>query len=205
MNLLPATVRRRGKATRTATPGSGRSVGGALLVGLTLFVIGLDVHSLKTRLESANSDRDRLRARIAEREGEEERLAAVRERLRRLRVAEDRLARWDEERFVPSELLREFSRAVPGEVVLEEIRREGPELRVTGRTRSAASVASTLDAFSRMGRVGEMELLWVERMSAGDDAEDQRFAVAGALRYASRDPQPFGRIEAVGGNRERPR
>ncbi len=206
MNLLPADPRQRGKpGTRVGAPGRGRILWGALVVGLTLAVIGVDVHVLETRLQSARADRNRLGTQIAEREGEKARLVAGRERLRELRVAEGRLARWDEERFLLPELLRGFSLAVPAAVVLEEVRREGPEFRVTGRANSAATVASALDAFSRMERVRDVELLWVERVDAVDGAEEQRFALAGSLRYASREPQPFDRVEAVARKRELPR
>lgn len=164
------------------------------LFGLTLAVIGLDVHSLTTRLESARTERDGLRVLAAERHGLEERLVRDRERLRQLRVEEARLARWDEERFLLPELLRALAVGIPDTVVLEAVRRDGAELRVTGRAGSAAVVARTLEALLETDRMGGLELLWVEQAGEAVDAAEHRFAFAGPLRYASREPAPFERV-----------
>ena len=204
MNLLPAAARQdRTSGKRAGASGRVRIFWGTLAIALTLAMIGFDVNVLRTRLHGARSDRDRLGALIAEREGLEERLVADRERLRELRVAEGRLARWDEERFLLPELLRGLSVAVPGAVVLEEVRREGPDFRVTGRGDSASVVAKAVDAFSGMERVGDLELLWVERVDGAAGGEEQRFALAGSLRFASREPQPFETVEAAPRDRER--
>jgi len=198
MNLLPADApRSRKRARRASAQGRVRTVGAVLLAGLTLAVIGLDVRSLATRLEAARTERDRLRALAAERRGLEERLVRDRDRLRRLRIEEARLARWDEERFLVPELLRALSAAIPDAAVLEAVRRDGSELRVTGRAGSAAVVATTLDAFLETERMREMELLWVEQAGAAADSAEQRFAFAGSLRYATREPEPFERVEPL--------
>ena len=204
MNLLPAEARQsRTPGERAGAPGRVRIFWRTLPIALTLAMIGLDVNVLRTRLEGARSDRDRLGTLIGEREGLEERLVADRERLRQLRVAEGRLARWDEERFLLPELLRGLSVAIPDAVVLEEIRREGPDFRVTGRGDSASVVARAVDALSGMERVRDLELLWVERVDGAAGLEEQRFALAGALRFASREPQPFETVETAPRDRER--
>ena len=198
MNLLPADARRSRKwAGRAGLPGRVRLLGTVLLAGLAVAVIGLDVRSLTARLEGARTERDRLRILAAERRGLEERLVRDRDRLRRLRVEEARLARWDEERFLLPELLRALSAAVPDAVVLEAIHREGSELRITGRAGSAALVAETLRALAETDRMGGLELLWVEQAGAAADSAEQGFAFAGSLRYVSREPEPFGRVEAL--------
>ncbi len=206
MNLLPADARRaRKRAGRAGSHGRTGLVGSVLLAGLTFGVIGLDVRSLSTRLENARTERDRLRLLAVERRGLEERLARDRDRLRRLRVEETRLARWGEERFLLPELLRALSAAVPDGVVLEAVRRDGAELRVTGRARSAPGVARTLEALLEAHRMGGLELLWVEQAGEAADSAEQRFAFAGSLRYASREPEPFQRVEAVSRTGERSR
>lgn len=206
MNLLPANARRsRKRAGRAASRGPSRLVGSVLLAGLTLAAIGLDVRSLTTRLDSARSERDRLRVLAAERQGLEERLVRDRDRLRRLRVEQTRLARWDEERFVLPELLRALSAAVPDAVILEAFRRDGSGLRVTGRAGSAAVVGRTLEALLETERMGGLELLWVEQAGEAADSAEQRFAFAGPLRYASREPEPFERVEALSRTGERSR
>ena len=198
MNLLPAEVRRgRTPGKRAGAGGPVRILWRTLPVALTLAMIGLDTHVLHTRLEGARAERDRLGTLIAEREGREERLVADRDRLRQLRVAEGRLARWDEERFLLPELLRGLSVAVPDAVVLEGVRRDGPDFRVTGRGVSASVVAKAVDALSEMERVRDLELLWVEQVDGAAGGEEQRFALAGSLRFASREPQPFERVEAA--------
>ena len=195
MNLLPANPERPGALAGQAGGNSGsRIVWSVLAAALALAVIGLDVHSLNARLERARTERDRLLALSAEQGGLEERLSADRERLRRLRTAEGRLARWDEERFVVPELLRALSGALPAEVVLESVRREGAALRVTGRAGSAPLVARTLEALSDTGRLQGLELLWVEQANAAADPAEQRFALGGSLRYTSSEPEPFERI-----------
>ena len=198
MNLLPADARRARKwAGRTGSRGPVRLVGTALLAGLALAAIGLDVRSLTTRLDGARSERDRLRVMAEERQGREERLVRDRDRLRRLRVEETRLARWDEERFLLPELLGALSAAVPDAVILEAFRRDGSELRVTGRAGSAAAVGRTLEALLETERMGGLELLWVEQAGEAADSAEQRFAFAGSLRYASREPEPFERVEVL--------
>jgi Tfp pilus assembly protein PilN len=166
-----------------------------LLAGSTLAVIGYDVHSLRSRLADLRSERARILQRTAEREAREERARTDRELLRQLEVTESRLARWDEERFLIPELLRAIAAVVPETVILEVVRREGSALRVSGRARSAAVVARALDALSGMERVRELELLWVERTAGAADPDEQRFAFAGSLRYASREPESFERVE----------
>ena len=198
MNLLPADApRSRQGVGRVRVPGRVRTVGSVVLIGFTLAAIGLEVRSLTARLETARSERDRLRVLAAERRGLEERLVRDRDRLRRLRVEEARLARWDEERFLLPELLRTLSAAIPDAVVLEVVRRDGPELRVTGRAVSSAVVARTLQALLETDLLGELELLWVERAGDAADAAEARFAFAGSRRYASREPEPFERVEAL--------
>ena len=198
MNLLPSDApRRRRRRGSAGLPGRVRLVGSLFLAGLTLAAIAFDVRSLTARRDSAESERDRLRVLAAEREGLEERLVRDRDRLRRLRVEEARLARWDEERFLLPELLRALSAAVPDAVVLEAVHRDGAEVRVVGRAGSAAVVARTLDALLETERLGGLELLWVEQAGETADSAEQRFAFAGSLRYASREPEPFGRIEAL--------
>lgn len=198
MNLLPADAR----AARKRAGFHGRTglLGSALVAGLTLAAVGLDVRSLTTRLENARTERDRLRVLAAEHGGLEERLARDRDRLRRLRIEEVRLARWDEERFLLPELLRVLSTAIPDAVVLETLRRDGAELRVTGRAGSAAVVARTLEAFLKTDRMGGLELLWVEQAGEAADSAEQRFAFAGPLRYASSEPALFERVEALSRN-----
>ena len=198
MNLLPADAPRpRSGAWRASAQGRVRAVGSVLLAGLTLAVIGLDVRALTMRLETARTERERLRVLAAERRGLEERLVRDRDRLRRLRVEEARLARWDEERFLLPELLRELSAAIPDAALLEAVRRDGAELRVIGRAGSAAVVARTLEALVETDPMGGLELLWVERAGEATDSAEQRFAFAGSLRYASREPEPFKRVEAL--------
>ncbi len=197
MNLLPADAPRSGRsAGRASVPGRVRAVGGALLVGFTLAAVGLEVRSLTTRLEAARTERDRLRVLAAERRGLEERLVRDRDRLRRLRIEEARLARWDEERFLFPELLRALAAAIPDAAVLDAVRRDGPALRVSGRARSAAVVGRTLDAFGKIERAEGLELLWVEQAGEAGASAEQRFAFSGSLRYRSREPEPFARIEA---------
>lgn len=206
MNLLPADAGQpRKRVGRPGVRGRARTVGSVFLASLTLAVIGLDVRSLTVRLESARIERDRLRILAAERRGLEERLLRDRDRLRRLRVEEGRLARWDEERFLLPELLRALSAAIPEAVVLEAVRRDGSDLRVTGRADSAAAVARTLEALVETERMDGLELLWVEHAGETADSAEQRFAFAGLLRYASRDPEPFERIEVVSRKGERSR
>ena len=198
MNLLPADAPRpRSKAWRASAQGRVRAVGSVLLAGLTLAVIGLDVRALTMRLEAARTERDRLLVLAAERRGLEERLLRDRDRLRRLRVDEARLARWDEERFLLPELLRELSAAIPDAALLEAVRRDGAELRVIGRAGSAAVVARTLEALVETDPMSGLELLWVEWAGEATDSAEQRFAFAGSLRYASREPEPFKRVEAL--------
>ena len=198
MNLLPADSRRSRKSgDRAGFRARVRTVGSVFLAALTLAVVGLDVRSLTTRLESARIERDRLQVLAAERRGLEERLLRDRDRLRQLRIEEGRLARWDEERFLLPELLRALSAATPEAVVLEAVRRDGSDLRVTGRAGSAAAVARTLEALAATGRIRELELLWVEHAGETADSAEQRFAFAGSLRYASRDPEPFERVEVL--------
>ena len=200
MNLLPAAASRsRRRAGRASAPGRVGKVGSVLLLGFTLAAIGLEVRSLAARIETARSERDRLRVLVAERRGIEERLVRDRDRLRRLRVEEARLARWDEERFLLPELLRALSAGTPDAVVLEAVRRDGSELRVTGRAGSAEVVARTLQALLETDVMGELELLWVERAGETADAPEARFALAGTLRYVSREPQPFERVEVLSG------
>ena len=204
MNLLPVGARQPGRrAGRAAVRGRVRTVGSVFLTALTLAVIGLDVRSLTTRLESARLERDRLRVLAAEQRDLEERLLRDRDRLRQLRVEEGRLARWDEERFLLPELLRALSAAIPEAVVLEAVRRDGSDLRVTGRAGSAAAVTRTLEALLETERMDGLELLWVEHAGETADYADQRFAFAGSLRYASRDPEPFERVEVLSRKAER--
>lgn len=198
MNLLPAHTRK----VRAQAGGTGASralwiVRTVLVAGATLALIGFDVRSLRNRLENLRSERSRILQRTAEREALEGRVRADREKLRQLQVTERRLARWDEERFLIPELLLELSTAVPDTVVVEAVRREGPALRVTGRASSSAIVARTLEALSRMERVDRLELLWVERTEAASDPNEQRFALAGSVRYASREPERFEQVEAL--------
>ena len=206
MNLLPADAPRpRRRAGRTGARRRVTLLGSVFLAGLTLAAIGLDIRSLTTRLETARTERDRLRVLAAERRGLEERLVRDRDRLHRLRVEEARLARWDEERFVVPELLRALSAAIPDAAVLEAVRRDGPDLRVTGRARSASVVATTLAALLETGRMQELELLWVEAAGEAGGFAEQRFAFAGSLRYASREPEPFERVELLPGKGDGPR
>ena len=200
MNLLPADAPRPPRrAGGAGVRGQMSLVGSVFLAGLTLAAIGLDLRSLITRLETARTERDRLRVLAAERRGLEERLVRDRNRLQRLRVEEARLARWDEERFLVPELLGALAAAIPDAAVLEAVRRDGTDLRITGRARSAAVVASTLTAFLETGRMLELELLWVEAAGEAADFAEQRFAFAGSLRYASREPEPFERVELLPG------
>ena len=195
MNLLPAHPDRPGRlAGQAGGKGSFRIVWAVLVAASVLAVIGLDVHSLKARRERARTERDRLLVLSAEQTDLEERLSADRERLGQLRTTEGRLARWDEERFVLPELLRALSDALPAEVVLEAVRREGAALRVTGRAGSASLVARTLEALSETERIQDLELLWVEQANPVAGPAEQRFALAGSLRYASGEPEPFQRI-----------
>lgn len=195
MNLLPAHPERPGRlAGQAGGKGSFPIVWAVLVAASVLAVIGLDVHSLKARRERARTERDRLLVLSAEQTDLEERLSADRERLGQLRTTEGRLARWDEERFVLPELLRALSDALPAEVVLEAVRREGAALRVTGRAGSASLVARTLEALSETERIQDLELLWVEQANPVAGPAEQRFALAGSLRYASREPEPFQRI-----------
>lgn len=206
MNLLPLDApRSRRSARRASVAGRVRTVGSVLVFGFTLAAIGWDVRSLTTRLETARTERDRLRVLAAERRGLEERLVRDRDRLRRLRAEEARLARWDEERFLLPELLRALSAAIPDAVVLEAVHRDGSELRLTGRAGSAAVVARTLEALLRTDPVGGLELLWVERAGEAPDSAEQRFAFAGFLRHVSREPEPFERVEALSRTGERSR
>ena len=206
MNLLPADAPRPGRsAGRVSVPGRVRVVGGALLVGFSLAAVGLEVRSLTTRLEAARTERDRLRLLAAERRGLEERLVRDRDRLRRLRIEEARLTRWDEERFLLPELLRALAAAIPDAAVLDAVRRDGSALRVSGRAHSAAVVGRTLDAFGKIERAEGLELLWVEQAGEAGASAEQRFAFAGSLRYLSREPEPFERIEVPPRQGERSR
>ena len=198
MNLLPGNPERTGSgASRSRVGGRFRIVWGVLVFGLTLVAIGLEVRSLNARLESAKTERDRLAVLSAEREGLQDRLRADRKRLRQLRIAEGRLARWEEERSLIPELLRALSGAIPNAVVLEIVHLEGPDLRVTGRAGSAALVAKTLESLAESERLRGLELLWVEQANQAEDSAQQRFAFAGLLRYQSREPEPFERIELL--------
>lgn len=203
MNLLPADARRSRK--RAGFPAKVGMVGSVLLAGLLVADIGLDVRSLTARLESARTEQDRARVLAADRRGLEERLVRDRERLRRLRSEQARLARWDEERFLLPELLRALSAAIPDAVVLEAVRRDGSELRVTGRAGSAAVVARTLESLVETARMGGLELLWVEQAGEAADSAEQRFAFAGSLRYESSEPAPFERVAALSGTGARSR
>lgn len=203
MNLLPADARRSRK--RAGFPAKVGMVGSVLLASLVVADIGLDVRSLTARLESARTERDRARVLAADRRGLEERLVRDRERLRRLRSEQARLARWDEERFLLPELLRALSAAIPDAVVLEAVRRDGSELRVTGRAGSAAVVARTLETLVETARMGGLELLWVEQAGEAADSAEQRFAFAGSLRYESSEPAPFERVAALSGTGARSR
>ena len=203
MNLLPRdSGRPGGPAGKGVAKARFRIVWGVLVAGLVLAGIGLDVRSLNARLGRARAERDRLLVLRAERESRQERLLADRERLRQLRVEEARLARWDEERFVLPELLRALSGAIPDGVVLEAVRRDGAGLRLTGYAGSAPAVARTLEALSESERLRELELLWVEQAGDPSGPAGQRFALAGSLRYASREPEPFERIELLPGKGE---
>lgn len=203
MNLLPGDSGRPGSPAREGVAKARfRIVWGVLVAGLVLAGIGLDIRSLNARLGRARAERDRLLVLRAERESQQERLLANRERLRQLRVEEARLARWDEERFVLPELLRVLSGAIPDGVVLEAVRRDGAGLRLTGYAGSAPVVARTLEALSESERMRELELLWVEQAGDPSGPAGQRFALAGPLRYASREPEPFERIELLPGNGE---
>lgn len=198
MNLLPADASgSRKRAGSAGVPARLRVLGSGLLAALAVCVIGLDVHSLTTRLESARGERERLGVLTAERRALEERLVRDRDRLRRLRVEEARLARWDEERVLFPELLRTLSAAIPDAVVLEAVRRNGSDLRVTGRAGSAAVVGRTLEALVKTERLRGLELLWIEHAGDARDSAEQRFAFSGSLRYASREPEPFERVEVL--------
>lgn len=196
MNLLPPgvspgrwTVGRPGPSRRTLL------LFGALFAGLCLAPIPVEVRSLTARLGAARSERERLAHRASERQRAEEQLRSDRERLAQLRAVEGRLARWQEERSLVPALLRGLSRAVPDTVVLETVQREGPDLQITGKGSSSAAVAAATAAFSGLEQIGSLELLWVEQVGGGSVTEEQRFSVAGEVRYASPDPPPF---ETVG-------
>lgn len=194
MNLLPPGFRYDRQA-RGSGPSRRRSfVVGALSVGLSLALILVEVRALTARLQKVRTERDRLAMQVAQRKDAEERLRSDRERLNRLRAVEGRLARWHEERSLLPGLLRGLSRAVPDAVVLETLRREGGDLRITGRGPSSAAVAEAVAALSRLERIGNLELLWVEQVDSRSLAGEQRFAVGGDLRYSSREPEPFQEV-----------
>ena len=196
MNLLPSEVPQHRRSAGGAD-GSRRGAFslGVLFVGLSLALILVEVRSLTARLQEARSERDRLSMLAAERSADETQLRADRERLARLRAVEGRLDRWREERSLVAGLLRGLSGAVPDSVVVETLRREGADLRITGRGRSAGAVAEAAGAFSRMEQVGDLELLWVEQVGEVDAPPEQRFSLAGSVRYSSAEPAPFETIE----------
>ena len=201
MNLLTGGGRRPRASAPEATNRLAAAVG-ALALGGSLLLAFLDGRSLGARLLAAEEQRDLLALRIAERERAGERLEADRAELAALRVAERRLARWDEERFLLPELLRGLSLGVTDRVVLEELRREGARLRLTARADSADSVAEAARTLSRLDRVRGLELLWVEQLEDSPTGTDQRFALAGGFRYNTREPDPFevvGPVEDGGG------
>ena len=200
MNLLPRERgRRRSRLRGPGIPARMVSLAGSLFVGGSLLGAFLEVRSLDARLLESVAERDRLGQLIAEREGAEERLRSGREQLRELRAAARRLARWDEERFLLPELLRGLSLGVNDAVVLEELRREGSRIRITGRAESAEAVAEAVRGLSRLDRLEGLELLWVEQQEEGVGRTGQRFSLACGLRYNSREPDPFEVVAPVEG------
>ncbi len=191
MNLLPGDLPRRRHRGRTAIPGGAPAITGACILGASVAAAWLEFASLETRLASAATERDLLSGQISGREREEEQHAADRERLEALRAVERRLARWDEERFLLPELLHLLSLGAPDEVVLEEVRREGAEIWITGRASAPGAVAAAVRGWERLGRLEDLEILWVEQADDPSGAGGERFSLAGRVRYASRDPDPF--------------
>lgn len=197
MNLLPIRLPR---DMRPAGGSRSRRFGvltAGLFLGSSLALVGMEVRSLNRRLQAARIERDRLVEENAEREHSREQVRSAQAQLARLRAIEGRLARWQEDRLVLPDLLRGLSAVLPDVVVLEAFRREGPELRITGRGDSAAAVTEAAAALSRLERVRDLELLWVEQVEGATGAAEQRFSLAGAVRYGTREPPPFDRIETA--------
>lgn len=203
MNLLPSRVSPDWRsAVRPGSSWRAPVLLGTLFVGVSLALILVEARSLSTRLQAARSERNRLATMAAERRTAEEHRRAGRERLARLKAVEGRLARWNEERSLLPKLLRAVSRAVPDAVVLETLGREGADLRITGRARSAAAVAEATAGLSRLEPVEDLELLWVEQVEGRGGEGEQRFSLAGGLRYSSPEPPSFERVEAAVPGRE---
>lgn len=202
MNLLLAEDRgRRRRLGQPTVSNRFPALAGTLLLGASVVFAFLETRSLDSRLRAAQAERDRLTRILAEREGTAERLEADRAELEALRVTERRLARWDEERFLLPELLRSLSLGVAEGVILEQLRREGGRLWITGRADSAAAVSEAAERLSRLDRLQALDLLWVERVEDAPAGMDQRFSLAGVLRYRSREPEPFGVVAPANARR----
>ena len=166
--------------------------------GLTLFALSLGLYeagSVDRRLTEADEARSAVDQAIAELEGSRARLAEGREALARLETEERRLARWDEERFVLPQLLRELALRIATGVVLEELRREGRGIWITGRAGSGDQVSSATRSVAGIDRFRTVDLLWVERAEDLPAPANQRFAISGDIRFNSREPEPFALVE----------
>ncbi len=167
---------------------------GCVLVAGSVVLAFLDMGRLDSRHRAEVATATRLEAQIAEFEGLRDRIEEDRRRIGQLRVVEGRLARWDEERHVLPDLLRELPLTVGDGVVLENLRRRGDDFRITGRTGSTGSARTAAGRFRKMDRVRSLTLEYVERDADGRESGrglgDHRFSLTGTLRFNSRDPGP---------------
>lgn len=190
MNLAPESGRRRGRSAGLPTLSTrvGR-LGGGLVLAASLSGVFFELRSVGRRLERANEARERLSQQLGDRERAIESVRAARARIAELRQDRSRLVRWDEERLLLPELLRGLSLQVTDDVVLEELRREGVQIIIVGRTGSGSdAVAAATGRLGRVDRLQNLNLRWVERIEEGQAGFGQRFSLAGALRYSSGDP-----------------
>ncbi len=208
LNLLPE----EGLLQKSARPWRVRGaalplLAGTGLVALSTLVAITDARRLDTRHRAESAVAGQIETRIADLEGLASQIAEDRRHLERLHIVSGRLERWDEERYVLPDLLRELALEIGDGVVLENLSRRGDELVITGRTGSTGAARSAAERFAGMDRVRTLTLQYVERGGGGDVRAtmlgDHRFSLAGALRFNSREPEPLvALIAALGGDGE---
>ncbi len=196
MNLLPPDAFGARSGWRLPTLSAVPIAAGCLLVAGSVFLASVEMRRLDSFRRTEAAAAAGIEARIVEFEELRERIEADRKRLEQLRVLEARLARWDEERHVLPDLLRELPLTVGDGVVLESLRRQGADFWITGRTGSTGAARTAASRFRDMDRVRSLTLQYVER--GGEDSApryenplgDHRFALTGTLRFNSREPAP---------------
>ncbi len=196
MNLLPEGAFKARSGPSWPGPGAKLPIAlGAVLVAGSLALAIVETRRLDARVRAEAAAAVGLDERITALESLGERIEEDRRRLEELRIVEGRLARWDEERWVVSDLLGELPSHVGDAVVLENLRRRGAELWITGRTVSTGAARTAAARLGEIRRIRSLTLQFVERVAGdgpADRAGDHQFSLAGTLRFDTRDPEPIG-------------